>query len=267
MANGAFSSDTPSDLPSARVQPEDMARVTADDWRAIQTKAGKFCRVVDSIYSRKRMDGNATVAGGKYGTADVRDDVTQDAVLLFAQLLGKIIREFEPVTYSVATREPDSWLYVTRQGGSFIATRDSIQYTAVRDAARRNGYRIDKNPDDIDATPGAQQIKAISRMEFVAVTTHLATNSEVVWGLAFGDGRDFPVLADILGEGSKADDLGRTGILSNVAQKRHGGAYGSRRAIIRTRDAALAELRDLSERADSVREIITYRAARDGKEG
>jgi len=266
VTNGAFSSDTPSALPGARVQPEDMARVTADDWRAIQTKARKFCRVLDAVDSRKRMDGNATFTGRGYGTADVSDDITQDAVLLFAQLLGKIIRKFEPVTYSVATREPDSWLYVTKQGGTFIATRDSIQYTAVRDSARRNGYRIDKKPDEIDATPGAQLMKTVARMEFVAVTTHLATNSEAIWGYAFGDGRDFPVLSDVLNEGNRAEDLGRAGILAKVAQKRHGGSYGSRRAVIRTRDAALAEYRELSERADAVREMVTYRATRNGTE-
>ncbi|CAO5187428.1 conserved hypothetical protein [Frankia sp. AiPs1] len=266
MTNGVFSSDTPSDLPGARVQPEDMARVTADDWRAIQTKARKFCRVLDAVFSRKRMDGNATYAGHGYGTADVSDDITQDAVLLFAQLLGKIIRKFEPVSYSVATREADSWLYVTKQGGTFVATRDSIQYTAMRDAARRNGYKIDKKPDEIDATPGAQQMKAIARMEFVAVATGLAANSEVIWRYAFADGREFPVLADVLNEGNQAEDLGRAGILAKVAQKRQGGAYGSRRAVIRTRDAALAEFRDLSERADAVREMITYRATRDGTE-
>ncbi|ABW12012.1 hypothetical protein Franean1_2582 [Parafrankia sp. EAN1pec] len=266
MTNNAFSSDTPSALPGERVQPEDMARVTADDWRAIHIKARKFCRVVDATDSRKRMDGNATYTGRGYGTADVSDDITQDAVLLFAQLLGKIIRKFEPVTYSVATREPNSWLYVTKQGGTFIATRDSIQYIAMRDAARRNGYQIDKKPNEIDATPGAQQMKAVARMEYVAVATHLAANNEAVWRLAFGDGREFPVLADVLNEGNQADDIGRAGILSKVAQKRHGGAYGSRRAVIRTRDAALAEFRDLSERADAVREMITYRATRDGRE-
>ncbi len=266
MTNGAFSSDTPSALPGAKVQPEDMARVTADDWREIQTKARKYCRTVDASQSRKRMDGNATFTGRGYGTADVSDDITQDAVLLFAQLLGKIIRKFEPVTYSVATREPDSWLYVTKQGHTFVATRDSIKYTAMRDAAQRNGYHLDKKPDKIDATPGAQQIKTVARMQFVAVETHLAANSEAIWRLAFGDGKEFPVLADVLNEGNQADDLGRTGILSNVAQKRHGGAYGSRRAVIRTRDAALAEFRELSERAETVREMITYRATRDGTE-
>jgi galactarate dehydratase len=244
-----------------------MARVTADDWRAIQTKARKFCRVLDAVDSRKRMDGNATFTGRGYGTADVSDDITQDAVLLFAQLLGKIIRKFEPVTYSVATREPNSWLYVTKQGGTFVATRDSIQYTAMRDAARRNGYQIDKKPDDIDATPGAQQMKAVARMAFVAVASNLAANSEAIWGLAFGDGREFPVLSDVLNEGNQADDLGRAGILANVAQKRHGGAYGSRRAVIRTRNAALAEFRELSERADTVREMFAYRAVRDGRDG
>ncbi|CUU61168.1 galactarate dehydratase [Parafrankia irregularis] len=266
MTNNAFSSDTPSALPGARVEREDMERVTAHDWHAIHLKARKFCRVVDATDSRKRMDGNATYTGRGYGTADVSDDITQDAVLLFAQLLGKMIRTFEPVAYSVATREADSWLYVTKQGGTFVATRDSLQYTAVRDAARRNGYRIDKKPSETDATPGAQLMKTVARMEFVAVSTHLAANSEAVWRYAFGDGREFPVLTDVINEGNRAEDIGRAGVLSKVAQKRHGGAYGSRRAVIRTRDAALAEFRELSERADAVREMMTYRATRDGRE-
>ncbi len=267
MTNSAFSSDTPSALPGARIQPEEMARVTESDWLEIRTKARKYCRKVDASRSRKRMDGNATIAGGRsYGTADVSDDITQDAVLLFAQLLAKIIRKFEPVTYSVATREPDSWLYVTQQGRTFVATRDSMRYTAMRDAAARNGYQLDREPDDIDATPGAQQMRTVARMEFVAVATHLAANSEVIWRLAFGDGREFPVLSDVLNEGNKADDIGRAGLLAHVAQKRHGGAYGSRRAVIRTRDAALAEFRELSERADAVRDMITSRATRDGKD-
>jgi len=244
-----------------------MARVTDSDWLAIRMKARKYCRKVDATRSRKRMDGNATVTRrGSYGTADVSDDVTQDAVLLFAQLLGKIIDRFEPVTYSAATREPDSWLYVTKVGRTFVATRDSIQYTAMRDAAQRNGYVLDREPDEIDATPGAQEMRGVARMAFVAVATHLAANSEVIWRLAFGDGSEFPVISDVLSEGNAAEDVGRAGILAHVAQKRYGGAYGSRRAVIRTRDAAVAELRELSARADAAREMIGYRATRDGKD-
>jgi hypothetical protein len=56
----------------------------------------------------------------------------------------------------------------------------------------------------------------------------------------------------------KADDLGRAGVLGKVAQERYGGAYGSRRAVIRTRDAARAEWRELSERIDDARDTLRY---------
>ncbi|WP_322750958.1 MULTISPECIES: hypothetical protein [unclassified Frankia] len=265
MNNAVFSSDTPSDLPGASVQPEDMARVTESDWTSIRTIARQYCRVVDGTRSRKRMDGNATIAGGrfgKYGTGDVSDDVSQDAVFLFAQNLAKMIRAFEPASLAVATREADSWLYVTRDGRTRVVTRHTLRYWAVRDAAARNGYRLDIPADEIVATPGAQLMRGVARIEFLAVATHLARNSEAIWRTAWGDGKDFPVLGDVIDEGNKADDIGRAGILSHVAQKRHGGTYGSRRAVIRTRDAAQAEMRELSRRLDEARETLTYRSAR-----
>jgi galactarate dehydratase len=211
------------------------------------------------------MDGNTTIAGGRfgrYGTADISDDVTQDAVLLFAQTLAKVIRKFQPASLSVTTREADSWLYVTQKGRAFVANRHMIMFWAVRDAADRNGFRLDVNPDDIDATPGAQLMRGMSHAEFLAVGTYLASINDVIFGLAWGDGQEFPVLRDVIDQASKADDIGRAGVLSHVAQKRHGGAYGSRRAVRRTRDAALTELRDLTERLDSTRETLAYHAAR-----
>lgn len=44
------------------IAPEDMARVSAEDFRTLQDLARRYCRVVDSTRSRKRMDGSATVA-------------------------------------------------------------------------------------------------------------------------------------------------------------------------------------------------------------
>ncbi|MBB2744636.1 UNVERIFIED_ORG: hypothetical protein FHR35_004485 [Microbispora rosea subsp. rosea] len=57
---------------------------------------------------------------------------------------------------------------------------------------------------------------------------------------------------------SNAEDLGRAGIFSSVAQARYGGAYGSRRAVIRVREAARAEWRELSERLDDVRSTMVH---------
>jgi len=268
MANAVFTSDTPSALPGSRVQPDDMARVTDGDWKDIRTMARKYCRSVNFTRSRKRMDGNTTIAGGpfgKYGTADISDDVTQDALLIFAQNLAKISSRFEPASLSVATREPDSWLYVTRKGREFVADREMIMWWAVKDAAARNGFRSDEDPDDIDATPGEQYMRGVAHAEFLAVGSYLASISDVVWGSAWGDGQDFPVIDRFLAEGSKADDIGRAGVISHVAQQLYGGQYGSRRAVRRTRDAALAELRELRERLDEAREMLAYSAIRRDK--
>nr|MDT0664571.1 hypothetical protein [Micromonospora sp. DSM 115978] len=101
MSNAVFASDTPSALPASSVQPDDMAHVSDADWLEIRTIARRYCRTVNFTRSRKRMDGNATVAGGpfgKYGTADISDDVTQDAVLIFAQNLAKISHRFLPAS-------------------------------------------------------------------------------------------------------------------------------------------------------------------------
>ncbi len=265
MGNAVFASDTPSDLPGARVQPEDLARVTESDWRELRTIARKYCRVVNSTRSRRRMDGNATCAGGpfgRYGTADISDDVTQDAVLIFAQNLAKMIGRFQPASLSVATREPDAWLYETRDGRVFVADRAMIMLWAVRDAGRRNGFRLDEPPSDVDATPGEQFMQGVARAEFVAAGSFLASISDVVWGAAWGDGQEFPMIDRILTEGGQADDLGRAGVLANVAQQIYGGAYGSRRAVRRTRDTALTELRELTERLDNARDMFAYRDAR-----
>lgn len=265
MNNSVFSSDTPSGLPGARVQVEDMARVTERDWTSIRTVARQYCRKVDGTRSRRRMDGNATMTSGgfgKFGTADVSDDVAQDAVLLFAQTLAKVIRRFAPTSTSVESREVDSWWYIPREGEPFVATRHMVRYWAVRDAAARNGYRLDVKPDDIDTIPGAQYMQAVPRAEFLAATTHLAAYGEIIWRMGWGDGSEFPVLRDMINEGGQAEDIGRAGVIAHVAQKRHGGAYGSRRAVIRTRDAALTELRELSTRLDAAREALVYRGAR-----
>nr|MDT0666172.1 hypothetical protein [Micromonospora sp. DSM 115978] len=147
-------------------------------------------------------------------------------------------------------------------GRVFVADRRMIMNWAVKDAAARNGFRMDEPPDDVDATPGEQYMRGVAHAEFVAVGNYLASVSDVVWRSAYGDGRDFPVIDRFLAEGSEADDIGRAGVLSQVAQQLYGGQYGSRRAVRRTRDAALAEFRELRQRLDETRDTVAYDATR-----
>ncbi|MBL7487778.1 hypothetical protein I6A60_38660 [Frankia sp. AgB1.9] len=267
MSDTIFRSDTPAAVAGADVTPEDMARVTESDWLEIRTIARRYCRTVNASRSRKRMDGNTTVAGGpfgQYGTADISDDVTQDAVLLFAQRLATVSGKFEPASLSVETREPDSWLYVTQTGRVFVADRHMIMFWAVRQAGRRNGFRTDERLDPIDATPGAQYMQGLARAEFVAVGTYMAGMSDIIWQAGWDDGSDFPILADCLNEGSQAEDLGRAGVISRVAQKHFGGRWGSGRPMRRTREAAMAELRELTRRLDEARDSLVYASTRRG---
>jgi galactarate dehydratase len=265
MVNPAFASETPRATIGGDVRPEDMAKLSEADWSAIRTMARKYCRVVSGTRSRNLMDGNATCAGGpfgRYGTADISDDVTQDAILIFARNLAQYSARFQPASLSVATREPDSWLYETRDGRVIVADRKTIMAWSVREAGRRNGYRIDEPPDDIDATPGTQLMRELDRAMFVAVGTSVAGLSDVIWATAWGDGQDFPVLDRILTEGSTADDIGRAPILANVSQAIHGGKHGSWRPQLRTRETALAEFHELRERLDDARDMLVYQSAR-----
>ena len=76
--------------------------------------------------------------------------------------------------------------------------------------------------------------------------------------MAFGDGSDFPTIKKVVFLASEAEDLGRAGIMATAAQAQHGGAYGSRRIVRRTRDAALREWQDLSGRLDKARDALIY---------
>ncbi|MFI6326514.1 hypothetical protein ACIBG8_53960 [Nonomuraea sp. NPDC050556] len=258
MAKFDFGKYVPANVPGATLTPEDMARVTADDWAEIRKLSRGYCRTVDATRSRKRMDGSATIVKSgyaPYGTDDVSDDVNQDAVLLFAQRLRDITSTCKP--------DPDGegWIYVRRDGGEMPITRQTLRRWAVRDAAARNGYRVDVPPDQIDVTPGAQLMRGLPHVESVAraaVAFSAAQHSAEIFRQAFGDGQEFPTLRRILSKAEQAEDLGRAGILATVAQEENGGAYGSRRAVIRVRDAARAELRDLSERLDDTRNAMVY---------
>ncbi|WP_345580383.1 hypothetical protein [Nonomuraea rosea] len=243
-----------------------MARITPEDWAEVRKLARGYCRTVDATRSRKRMDGSATIVKGghaPYGTDDVSDDVTQDAVLLFAQRLRDVLGKFQQAPESGATRETQAWTYVRRDGAEMTITRTTLQRWAVRDAAARNGYRVDVPPSETDATPGAQLIRGLPHAENVtraAVAFSAAQHSTEIFRQAFGSGEEFPVLREIISKAEQADDLGRAGILATVAQEREGGAYGSRRAVIRVRDAARAEFRELSGRLDGARDTMVYAA-------
>jgi hypothetical protein len=261
MSYSASGKSVPANVPGESLTPEDMAEVTAEDWTEIRRLARGYCRTVDATRSRKRMDGSATIVKqghAPYGTDDVSDDVTQDAVLLFAQRLRDISGSCQKAAESTA--ETPAWVYVRRDGGEMTIFRMTLRKWAVRDAAARNGYRVDVVPSEVDATPGAQLMRPVPRAENVtraATAFCAAQNSAVIFRQAFGDGEDFPLLQDVMEIAAQADDLGRAGILSRVAQKRYGGAYGSRRAVIRARDAARAEWKELSERIDDARDALT----------
>jgi hypothetical protein len=263
MAKSA-SGSVPTSIPGSSLTCDDMAHVTPEDWQDIRKLARGYCRTVDATRSRKRMDGSATIVKSghaPYGTDDVSDDVNQDAVLLFAQRLRDVLGKCRKSPESGPTRETQAWIYVRRDGTEMTITRGTLQRWAVRDAAARNGYRVDVPPTEIEATPGAQLMRGLPHAENVtraAAAFSAAQHSAEIFRQAFGDGQEFPVLREIISKAEQADDLGRAGILAKVAQAREGGAYGSRRAVIRVRDAARAEFKDLSERLDEARETMVH---------
>jgi galactarate dehydratase len=239
-----------------------MARVTADDWADIRKLARGYCRTVDATRSRKRMDGSATIGKSghaPFGTDDVSDDVTQDAVLMFAGKLRDVTKSCAEASAWIDTRETSSWLYVRKDGETLTITRRTIQRWSVRDAAARNGYRLDVKPDDVDTTPGSQVMRAVPHAQHVAsVPVPSATSivSEAAWRTAWQDGTGYPTLKAALFQASEAEHLGRDGILATVAQAMHGGAYHSRRQVRRTRDAGAREWSELSRELTDAREQL-----------
>lgn len=227
-----------------------------------------YCRAVDATRSRKRMDGSATIVhsgSALYGTDDVSDDVTQDAVLMFAKRLREIIDTSEVSAVWVATREPSAWQYVRRDGETIVVTRKTLQYWAVRDAAARNGYRLDVRPDEVDAVPGAQLIRGIphaDKLSTLATTPYLSGHSETIFRAAWADGSEYPTLRRMLNIAGQAEDLGRAGVMGKTAQEMHGGPLNSSSKVQRTKDAAIKEWRSLAESLDAVREEFVYRSAR-----
>ncbi|MFF4257930.1 hypothetical protein ACFY1L_42780 [Streptomyces sp. NPDC001663] len=229
-----------------------MKRVTSEDFKELQRMARGYCRAVDSTRSRKRMDGSATAVrngSAPYGTDDVSDDVTQDAVLIFAKRLREIIATCEVAALWVATREPSAWQYVRRDGETIVVTRKTLQYWAVRDAAARNGYRLDAKAGVAETPPSVQ------------LGPYLSGLSETIFRAAWGDGSTYPALRTILGIAEKAADLGRAGVMGRAAQEMYGGPLNSSSKVQRTKDIALREWRSLTESLDAVREDLVYRGA------
>jgi hypothetical protein len=255
-------------IPGGDVTPEDMKHVTAGDFSDLQRTARGYCRAVDATRSRKRMDGSATAAPGgraRYGTDDVSDDVTQDAVLIFAKRLREIVTTCEVSAVWVDTREPSAWQYVRRDGETIIITRKTLQYWAVRDAAARNGYRLDMKPETVDTVPGTQITRGIphaDKLSALAVTPYLSGNSEMIFRSAWRGGSEFPFLGLMLDTARHADDLGRVGIMGKTAQQAFGGPLNSSSKVQRTRDAALKEWRELSASLDAARDDLVYQSTR-----
>ena len=249
-----------------------MKCVSVDDFTDLQRIARGYCRTVDATRSRKRMDGSATVVrGGRapYGTDDVSDDVTQDAVLIFAKRIRKVMDTCEVAAMWVATRKPSAWQYVRRDGETIVVTRNKIQYWAVRDAAARNGYRVDVTPEEIDTLPGEQLMRGIphaDKLSTLAVTPYLAGNSEAIFSSVWGDGSKFPALGEIFDLASGVDDLGRAGIMGKAAQRLYGGPLNSSWKVQRMRDEARKEWRELSTDLDAVRDDLIYRSMGKPKE-
>ncbi|WP_222623371.1 hypothetical protein [Streptomyces armeniacus] len=250
------------------VTAEDMSRVTETDFTEMGELARRYCRVVDSTRSRKRANRCATIVKSghaPYGTDDVSDDVTQDAVLIFAKRLGEIVTSCDVSAVWVETCEPCAWQYVRRDGGVIIVSRKTVQRWAVRDAAARNGYRLDVQPEEVDSVPGAQVMRGmphVSTLPALAVTPYLADYSREIFRSAWGDGSDFPTIKQIIDIANTVDDLGRGGVFGKAAQSLYGGPRNSSWKVQQTRDAARKEWRKLKGDLDTVREDMVYRSTR-----
>jgi galactarate dehydratase len=253
-------------IPGDDLTHEDMARVTGDDWADLQRIARGYCRTVDATRNRKRMDGSATVikhGWAPYGTDDVSDDVVQDAVLIFARRLRKIIETCPIASMWLDTREIASWLYTRKDGETINIDRRSLHWWAVRDAAEHNGCRLDVSPDEIMETPGARIMHGLPHAEkltSIAVASGVSQLSEAIMRTAWGDGSEFPTLGRLLFVAGNAENLKHDGVLATVAQAEHGGVRGSRRIVTRTRATAEREWRKLSARLDDARDELIYQS-------
>jgi len=268
VVNQTLTGENPVNRKYRNVTAEDMKRVTEQDFADLQRISRAYCRAVDATRPRKLMDGSASVArngSAVYGTDDVSDDVTQDAVLIFAKRLGQIIETCEVSAVWVETREPSAWQYVRRDGETIIVTRNKIQYWSVRDAAARNGYRSDTKTEASHADP-EKEITRTEKLAALAVAPHLAGHSAEIFRSAWGDGTDFPVLGGFIRNANKADDLGRAGIIGKTTQELYGGPLNSSSRVQRARDAGRKEWRALSAALDAAREELIYRSIQPQKD-
>jgi galactarate dehydratase len=239
-----------------------MERVSVEDWDVIHDLARRYCRKVDATRTRKRMDGSATVVRdgyAPYGTDDISDDVTQDAVLMYARRLRDICATCE------RTHDDDGipgWTYVKRNGQTMFVTGETLRYWAVRDAAARNGYRLDVDlASDGTETPVHGRSTRAEPMSPSLAASQVAQQSEAIFVAAWGDGSEFPTLGRCMAVADGADHLGHAGVLSHVAQDRYGGVYGAHRPVRKVREAAKYEWRELSARLDEVRDQMFYRGS------
>ena len=86
--------------------------------------------------------------------------------------------------------------------------------------------------------------------------------SATIFRSAWGDGSDFPTLRRVMRYASKADDLGRAGVIAKTAQSLYGGPRNSSSKVQRTADTARKEWRTLSARLDEARDELIYRSVR-----
>jgi hypothetical protein len=211
------------------------------------------------------MDGSATMARqgvGKYGTDDVSDDTTQDAVLIFAKRLRDVLS-----TCAVASVDSgeQAWKYIKRSGETIIITRNTLHWWAVRDAAAKNGYRLDVEPEEIDAAPGDQIMRGIPHADNVAslaVTPYLSAHRETIFRSAWGDGSEYPTLERMLHHAENSKHHGRAGLIWRTAQDLYGGPKKSASKRQRARDAGRREWRELAARLEEIRNDLIERNAR-----
>ena len=170
---------------------------------------------------------------------------------MFAAKLRDVLKSCAVSALWVDTRDAYAWVYVRKDMSEITVTRRTLQFWAVRDAAARNGYRLDVKPDETDATPGMQVMRAVPHAEHVtpvALPSDVSITNQAVWRTAWNDGREYPTLKAALFLGSEADHLRHEGILATIAQATYGGAWKSDRQVKRTRTNGKREWAELSRK-------------------
>lgn len=275
--------------------------VTDDDVQRLRDAAARYCRTVDATRSRKRaaevLDDVAQDAALIFGAllvkaqswsvaayADDLDGATSDWQYAAtddlpdcwtaqdAQRAG-----LQPVAWQYPAAAPDVADDVVVQDDDDdaqddadaapvrrrVVTRATLRRWAIHDAARRNGFRLDVAPSDLDATPDAREMRAADR-GVVALTSDtrvatLATGSAASWDAVWTPDA-YPVLSRLLFHASDAVHSGRaSGVWHATTSDVTGTQTRNHRHTARVRDAALAEWSDLRDRLDVVRDATTAR--------